>query len=86
MSICSKIMKNISVEQYAFEENFKYLGVNLNYMNGMNNGVQLMLNSENPEYNAMNKLFSYKLLFNETNRKLYLYLRSLWCNFVKRDR
>jgi len=59
-----RILQNITVNEYAFEqvENFKYLCVNLNNRNDMHNKIRLRLNAANREYYSMNKILSFKLL------------------------
>jgi len=75
-----RILQNISVDGYTFEqvEDFKYLGVNLNNRNYMHNEIRLKLNTANRGYYAMSKLFRSKLLSRETKKKLYIsYLRPI---------
>ncbi|KAL4083726.1 hypothetical protein QTP88_029042 [Uroleucon formosanum] len=80
MSRRSRILQNLAVGEYTFEqvEDFKYLGVNLNNKNDMHNEIRLRLNAANRGYHAMSKMFSSKLLSKETKRKLYIsYLRPI---------
>ena len=75
-----RILQNISVDGYIFEqvEDFKYLGDNLNNRNDMHDKIKLRLNTVNRGYFAMIKLFTSKLLFRETKKKLYIsYLRRI---------
>ncbi|KAL4085250.1 hypothetical protein QTP88_027109 [Uroleucon formosanum] len=80
MSRRSRILQNLAVGEYTFEqvEDFKYLGVNLNNKNDMHNEIRLRLNAANRGYYAMSKMFSSKLLSKETKMKLYIsYLRPI---------
>lgn len=74
MSRRPRILQNISVDGYIFEqvEDFKYLGDNLNNRNDMHDKIKLRLNTVNRGYFAMIKLFTSKLLFRETKKKLYI--------------
>lgn len=57
----SRIMQNITVRQYTFEQvENKYIVVSLNNRNDMHNKIRLRLNAENGGYYTMNKIFSSK--------------------------
>jgi hypothetical protein len=55
----NQIVGLYTVEQV---DDFKYLGVNINYKNDMHNEVRLRINSANRAYFSMNKLLSSKML------------------------
>lgn len=58
MSRRSRILQNLAVGEYTFEqvEDFKYLGVNLNNKNDMHNKIRLRLNAANRGYYAISKI------------------------------
>jgi hypothetical protein len=63
---------NLIVGPYIFEQvdDFKYLGVNINYKNYMHNEVKLRIISANRAYFSMNKLLSSKMLSWATKEKM----------------
>jgi len=69
---------DLEVNGIVFQQvqDFKYLGVNINIINCMNNEIKLRLKVGNGCYFAMACLFKSKLLSRKTKEKLYnTYLR-----------
>lgn len=68
----SRIVRNITVGQHTFEqlENFKCLVVDSNNKDDSPNAIRPRLNAANRGYYVMKKMFSFKLLSEETKKKL----------------
>jgi len=74
------VKNNLTVGLYTFEQvdDFKYLGVNINYKNDMHNEIKLRINSANRAYFLMNKLLSSRMLSWVIKEKMYItYLRPI---------